>query len=521
MSLLDEVFAYGSLHTMFSCSAILVAVSGGSDSVCLLDILCEIRKAKLEDPSAHNLRFPAIFAVHVNHQIRPESSGDEELVRILCAKLKIPLFVKTFDVPAISKQRQQGLEETGRDLRREAFAEVTGEISSQGYDTVFIATAHHREDVCETILMNLFRGSGTDGLTGMKPRADRMIRPLLFADKEMILAYVRSRELSYSEDATNTDSAYTRNAFRNEILPAIAKATRRDPVDACLRSAERIREDSLFLEDTARMSYETHIMRTEGATGLPCDAVNRQHRAISGRMIRMLFHEMFGSLTNFTSDHVDAIRDLCAKKINGKRVSLPGRRSAVILDKTLFLVSDNEGIIPVMSHRHKARRLCILPTNSVELDICCDKDSRCFSGDIPQSSLEAVTFGVEKHGQVVYNDRTWYCDAGSLAGAVFRTMRTKDRFRKAGSSGHKPLRRLFTDEKIARELRDRILLVARGDEVLWIPGMYHAEGFIDDLSRECFLAEKSTDGSAKDRPQEDLVCVVIRDKEAKGKFVDA
>lgn len=520
MSLLDDVFVYGSQHEMFSCSAILIAVSGGSDSVCLLDILWRLREEKRASVS-HSLPFPEVFAVHVNHQIRPEASEDETMVRALCEEKNVSLFVRTYDVPYLAKKYHHGLEETGRDMRREAYADVSKEIVSLGYSTVFIATAHHREDVCETILMNFFRGSGTDGLTGMSPRASQMIRPLLFANKEQILAYVCARDIPYSEDSTNSDGAYTRNAFRNEILPAIAKATRRDPVDSCLRTADRMKDDAAFLEDTAGLTYETFVVRRGDIAGLSCETVISQARAISGRMIRMLYKETFGSLSDFTTDHIEAVRDLCMRNKSGKRISLPERRRAVTMNGIVFFATENDVISKSVALFPREERLCIVPTNKVTLELEYDFKSNNAPRKIPQSLLEAWTFGVEKQDQVVYNDRTWYAYAKTLEGAVLRTMRSGDRFRRAGSSGHKPLRRLFTDEKIAREIRDRILLVARGDEVLWIPGMYHAEGFIDESSRLRFQKEINADGSTQYAAQDELVCVMIREIETKGTFVDA
>ena len=157
MTLLSTCRDYCENHRLLSCKTILVGVSGGADSMCLLDILDSMAYGRTEDPKENP--FPGIVAVHVNHGLRVEADADEELVRIYCAKKNIPFVAGRFDIRKLADDKKMSLEEAGRDRRYAFFNEIAGEYGGES-GSVRIAVAHHREDQGETILMNLFRGAG-------------------------------------------------------------------------------------------------------------------------------------------------------------------------------------------------------------------------------------------------------------------------------------------------------------------------------------------------------------------------
>ncbi len=189
--------------------SVLAAVSGGADSVCLLLLLREM---------AAELGIK-VFAFHMNHGIRgAEADRDERFVMELCERLNIPLTVAHEKVEEYAAERGLSGEEAGRILRYHHLGET-----AEKYQCAKIAVAHHEDDDAETVLLNLFRGSGLAGLSGIRPVRENIIRPLLCVSRKEIEGYLNEQELSWCEDSTNKENDYTRNKIRNELLPWVTE----------------------------------------------------------------------------------------------------------------------------------------------------------------------------------------------------------------------------------------------------------------------------------------------------------
>ena len=203
--MLERVRAYAEKYQMIRPGDRIVAgISGGADSVCLLFLLRELCREK----------GAGLFAVHVNHGLRGAEAGeDEAYVRKLCGELKVPLRVFSFDVRGRAREEHLTLEEAGRLCRYEAFEEEAERIGGTR-----IAVAHHAGDQAETVLFQLFRGSGLKGLAGIRPVRDNVIRPLLCTGREEIEAWLTERGIEWRTDSTNLTTDYTRNRIRGEIL---------------------------------------------------------------------------------------------------------------------------------------------------------------------------------------------------------------------------------------------------------------------------------------------------------------
>ena len=215
---------------------ILVALSGGADSVFLLSCLHRIAESE-------SIR---LSALHVEHGIRGEESlSDAELCRRLCSRLSIPLSVVSVSVPKQAKQSGEGIEECARRLRYEA---LERERARLGLD--YIAVAHHADDQAETVLLHLLRGSGARGLFGMAPLRDRILRPLLGFSAREIRELLAEEGIPFAVDSTNADVTYTRNFLRSRILPLLGEVTP-DPVSAICRAAELLRRDLTCLDRMA------------------------------------------------------------------------------------------------------------------------------------------------------------------------------------------------------------------------------------------------------------------------------
>ena len=220
---------------------VLCAVSGGADSMALLHLL-----------HALSARYGfAVEAASFDHCIRPEGATDVQFVADCCVKWGIPCHLGREDVPAAAAERKAGLEETARALRY-AFLESTAErIGARR-----VATAHNADDNAETVLLHLLRGSGLKGLGGSEPGRGRIIRPLLGVSREEIEEYCKQCGLSYVTDATNADTAYTRNYLRHEVLPLL-RARNPNLLDTLSRTARTLRRDSAYLEAEADRLLQT------------------------------------------------------------------------------------------------------------------------------------------------------------------------------------------------------------------------------------------------------------------------
>lgn len=277
------------LHTMQPCGGVLVALSGGADSVCLLDLFLWAKA---------NGDFPyPIAAAHINHNLRGEESDrDEAFCRTLCEKNGIPLFVKGVDVNTVATQSGKSIEEAARDVRYAFFEEVLQKDSSLCH----IATAHHTGDFCETMLLNLIRGSGITGLCSIPRMRGNILRPLLDCSREEILAYNEAKDLAFVTDSTNLSAAYSRNRLRLHVLPEFAKISA-GYAESMQRTAALLARDADYLNSEAKKAYTAVV--EDGA--LDTKKAQNFHPSILTRILRMLYNEH--GTKSLAEVHVDAI----------------------------------------------------------------------------------------------------------------------------------------------------------------------------------------------------------------------
>ena len=346
---------------------ILCAVSGGRDSVCLLHYLCSLR-----EKYGFN-----VAAAHYNHQMRPTAQRDQDFVTELCRTLDVPLYVGTGDVYAIAKERGLGVEETGRVLRYAYLNEVADTIGAQR-----IATAHHQDDQAETVLLNLLRGTGPEGLRGIPAVRGRLIRPLLDTPREEIEAYLTEYGLGHVEDETNASLAFTRNRLRKIVMPELEKihpAMRRN----IARAASIVGREDRFLNLLA-----AEYLPPEG-TKLDCAALRRAPEVLRPRMVRLLLDRLAVGKKDMTATHVEAIVALALTDCGGM-VSLPGGAAAICRKGQLQLAVLEPELpesMPLCEGENRWGPWCIRVQTKIEGEILQKKDAILLKCDMINQSL--------------------------------------------------------------------------------------------------------------------------------------
>ena len=282
----QKIKAFAAQYAMLPREAkVLVALSGGMDSMCLLHVLAS--------------QGISLAAAHFNHQLRgEEADADERFVRDWCEKNGITFYAGRADVAALAAKNGWTIEEAGRRARYE-FLERTAQ--EHGFDR--IATAHHAQDNAETLLFNLLRGAGPGGLGGIAPVRGKLIRPMLTVTREEIEAYAKQYAVPYRTDSTNADLSYTRNYLRSQVLPLLQNVNGA-AVEHLSSTALLMREEDAYLDALAR-EYLQEMQRTDDAVSLPCVAVQNAPQALRARMMRLILDALRVGKKDFTAAHID------------------------------------------------------------------------------------------------------------------------------------------------------------------------------------------------------------------------
>lgn len=459
---------------------ITAAVSGGADSVCLFFVLLALSK---------ELDF-TLSVLHVHHGIRGEEADkDAAFVAALADRYGIPCRIAYEDVPAMARARGEGLEEAGRNIRRELFFR---EVAEGRADKV--ALAHHRDDVAETFLMNLARGSGLQGLVSLKPVRGALIRPLLAVSRADIEEYLRSIGESWRTDGTNASPDYLRNRVRNHILPAMEAEMNARAAAHIAETAELLMDaDQVLADEITRCMKAYALLDGDGSVQLK-EGLVKERAYLAGACVREAVKGAGGTLTDLSRTHVRDVLSLFGKQRGGS-ICLPGGVRAERTTASVRIYRERLSVTPGGPAEILSDRTANMPDTSV-------KSGAPGSPDQPgtdEVELLApgeelpIPYGRRRHivsgGYEIWIDFpdrvpsaipekscTNYVDYDKISDTpTLRTRRAGDRMAVFRDGRSRSLGDVMTDKKIPVRDRERIPLLASGAEVLWAAGLRRSE----------------------------------------------
>lgn len=429
-------------------STVLVALSGGADSVCLLLLLNEIKRQ-----CANELDF-ALEAVHVEHGIRgAESRADAGFASDLCKRLHIPCHVHSVDVPQYAKSHGLGLEEAARILRYEAFEKEIEQNQDNSRQAV-VAVAHHMEDNAETVLFQMLRGSGAKGLSGMHPVSVKngvtYIRPLLSATRPQIEEYLKENGQAFVTDATNTDTAYSRNKLRHDVFPLLLQINDR-AIEHINESAGQLAVMNDFYEQQLKEACDSMVSKKEGRVILEISRFESLHPALKSGVARECIHLASGRLKDITSTHIGALVKLAGQQ-SGRKINLP---YGILAEKSF-----GEVILYAGAGETQKEEIHVTANELETLSATGEQKTIRFSADGSYVTLCIHDFN-GKMDEIPKKPYTKWFDYDKMKkGFEIRTRKAGDYIIVDDEGHHKKLKQVFTGDKIPAQQRAGLWLIA-------------------------------------------------------------
>ena len=454
MDLLSRVLRTVRMHRMVSHGGrVLVALSGGADSIAMLHLLRELETTGV---------LTIAGVAHFNHRLRGAAAdADERFCRDLAASLDLPIEADSTDVRGLAAAEGRSLEDAARTARY-AFLEA----AADRLEAEAIAVGHSVEDQAETFLLRLLRGAGPRGLAGIRPRTGRVVRPLIEISRQELRDYVQERQLAFREDESNADLSIARNAVRHRLLPLL-QAFSPSVADVLAREADIAREDEDFLCQTAIDLASSIVLDTKHGIEVEIDSVRVLHPALASRVVREALDRAAPGQF-FGRDHIRSTLTL---------MDAPGNGAGAALS------------LPGLSVRREGGRLVFGGSRLEPFS-----NSFQFPLSIPgEVALPGWTVSAQAESEK--GDRSFSAAAVSVAAVMklplaVRSRKPGDRFRPLGMGGQgRKLQDFLVDRKVSRSERDTLPLVVDSDDrIVWVVGQSVAEDFrVTDTSQGVIL----------------------------------
>lgn len=445
--MIEQVFHYiNEYHMILPDDAVVAGISGGADSVCLLFVLKELQK-----------KIPfRLLTVHVNHGIRKEAGEDEAYVKNLCEQWNIPFYAIHADVELMAKEQGISTEEAGRNLRYESFQKILRDEEPEAWKQgkCKIAVAHNQNDRAETVLFNLCRGTGLQGLGSIQPVRGMVIRPVLCLERQQIEDFLREKNLSYCTDCTNEENEYTRNRIRNIILPCIQREISPNAVSHMNHAAELVSEAQEFLMKESRKAFERVLISKEkNKLEVSVPGLLKEDRYIRSQVFLFLMEELVPGRKDITKEHVEAL---------SKLILTPGSRR---LDLPYGICAQKEYDRLFLFFRKDRKTEAEKKTETEVLKIPGTYRIPSFG------NLEFSMVSFQNKKEIPQNRYTKWFDYDKIKSRLMiRTRNAGDYLTIDEKLSRKSLKEYMIEQKIPRRLRDEVYLLADGHHILWVIG---------------------------------------------------
>lgn len=417
--------------------SVILGVSGGADSLCMLVILYEL--SKIIDMK--------LTVVHVNHHIRgKEADADQDFVEKFCETIGVKCVVYHINMAKLASDMKCSEEEAGRIARYKIFEKVL--IEEKGNK---IAIAHNLNDNCETILFNLFRGTGIKGLSGIRELRENIIRPMMCLTRAEIEAYLNTHDIAFRTDSTNLQDDYTRNRIRHHVVPYIEENINKNVAINIVRAGQDLSDIENYLDMETEKQFCKYVI-INGECYLIKDEVLSCHSVIQKRIIRSIINRLSGKLKDITRSHVESVLELFEKS-TGKKISLPYQ---------IVAKRDYNGVIITVSSKKDKDSEHYLSEEVIY------KEGKVYLNEYVTVRLENSKSFKQNVPELVY---TKWIDCDKIKnGLVVRKRQSGDYLSIDNHGNTKKLKDYFINEKIPNDQRDDILLVADGSHIVWVIG---------------------------------------------------
>jgi len=413
---------------------VLVGLSGGPDSVCLLHLLNHLK-------GHYKLK---ISAAYIDHKLRPDEVPAEiEFCKRLCENLDIPFYTQAVDVKEIAKRERINIQEAARNLRYAALDQISINIKAHK-----IAVAHNADDQAETVIMRLLRGAGPAGLSGIPPVRKKIIRPLIEIEREEIEEFLKEKNISYITDSSNKSPKYLRNKIRQELMPVI-KSISPQGIKIISKTAEIMREENDFINvSVTKALMRLMSRRTDRKVELFCNPMEVLNIVVLRRALRVAIDSV-KDLKGIEFDHIDQIIQLIKKGKAGDRIYLPKGIRAIKGYSTVIITCEPPGK---------------LSTYTIEKPQSINIVEASLTLSLNEMNRDEVTdFGDGK--------KIIYVDADKVKfPLIVRSRKEGDYFYPFGLGKRKKLQDFFVDEKVPRDERDLIPIIESNGEIICIAG---------------------------------------------------
>ncbi len=420
---------------------VVVALSGGPDSTALLAVLAQISK---------ELDFDIVVA-HYNHLLRGiHSEEDEKYSQELAEKLGLVFVSGKMDL----KLRQKGV--SPEDFYRQQRYQFLNKVA-EDYKAQKIALGHNIQDQAETVLINLLRGSGLEGLKGILPlREGKFIRPLIEVSRSKIIDFLSVSGISYCYDSSNDSSIYLRNKIRSELIPYLKEKFNPKIVENLAQMAEILRYDDDYIRNSVKQALQsTYIQNQPDGISLNIEYLKGLAEAIRSRVFKEALESMNSDNNGISFKNINDLDRLVQAKRSGKKISLPFGIEARREYDNLILTRDNDGLKQV-GYEYPVNIPGVIHVKEINRTINVEK--------IPRKKMDL-------HGK-----NKVYLDLDKIKQpVVLRNRRDGDRFQPLGMKGRQKIKSLFINQKISRDKRNEVMLLVDKNSVIWIENMHLSE----------------------------------------------